>query len=408
MPIIVDIFATAALVGLVCALIWRTIPHSAGSKYYVWFKHAILSNCRDYFKKSTHVIRYLKSAYLGVFILIIGIVAATVLTLLFTQSGLYDALVGIIWGATKTETTQTYTTNIIEFMKTAVFTLGALGGAYGLVLAARRQNVLERQTQQGQDQLFNDRLGRGVELLGHKDMAVRVAGIKVLEDLALTSEKRNIIRSIFDSFIQTNAGREIDYEASLIFPNEVTMIENRLDVFASVKAFIRIDQDINEFSHLNNLNLDNCDFTSLDYKKNIIHAFSCNLKNTTFAGLNLSDADFQFCHLSYAKFSLTDLTNSKFTFTNLSYARFIYSNLDGCNFSDVDCTSALFINTKNMTKDHLSQIFYEEGKPPIVPDHVKIPSNRSYQWIIVDGERQRKFLKDKGTSLSDILNVIPY
>lgn len=93
----------------------------------------------------------------------------------------------------------------VGFIRTAVLTIGALGGAYGLVITARRQSVLEKQTQQGQDQLFNDRLGRGVEMLAHDSMAIRVAGIKVLEDLALTSKKSDIIKNILDSYLQTNA-----------------------------------------------------------------------------------------------------------------------------------------------------------------------------------------------------------
>ena len=74
---------------------------------------------------------------------------------------------------------------------------------YGLVQATARQNTFSKQvdTQIEQSktaniQLFNDRLGRGVELLANDDMTLRKAGIRVLKDLAASVDvvnQKNII-----------------------------------------------------------------------------------------------------------------------------------------------------------------------------------------------------------------------
>ena len=136
------------------------------------------------------------------------------------------------------------TKGLTEFIQTFIFTLGGLGGGYGLILATRRQKVLEEQTKQGQDQLFNDRLGRGAEMLGHESMAVRVAGIKVLEDLALTSDNKDIIYQIIDKFLHVGAILKRDTEGQIIHWTEGEISKtSRHDIFASAEAMIKSSKE---------------------------------------------------------------------------------------------------------------------------------------------------------------------
>ena len=65
--------------------------------------------------------------------------------------------------------------------RTIIFALGALGGLYGLIVAARRLDVNERG-------LFNDRLSRAVEALGHEDSAVKMSGWHLINSLIKESE----------------------------------------------------------------------------------------------------------------------------------------------------------------------------------------------------------------------------
>ena len=68
----------------------------------------------------------------------------------------------------------------VEMLKVFILGLGGIGALYGLILSSRR-------TRNDGNQLFNDRLGRGVELIASKDVTTRSSGVRVLDDLAETA-----------------------------------------------------------------------------------------------------------------------------------------------------------------------------------------------------------------------------
>lgn len=84
-----------------------------------------------------------------------------------------------------------------EIVKITVFALGGLGAIYGLIISNRRAN-------NAHEQLFNERLGRGVELLAHEKMTMRVAGVRVLDDLTKSSSREQItlIVQLMHDFVQ--------------------------------------------------------------------------------------------------------------------------------------------------------------------------------------------------------------
>ena len=78
-----------------------------------------------------------------------------------------------------------------ELLRNLIFSIGGIGGAIGLWLATKRQKTFAeqvdtqiKQAETAETQLFNDRLGRGVELLANSDKMLPKAGIRVLEVLA--------------------------------------------------------------------------------------------------------------------------------------------------------------------------------------------------------------------------------
>ena len=168
---------------------------------------------------------------------------------------------------------------IVDYIRTAVLTIGAFGGAYGLVLAAKRQKVLEEQAKQGQDQLFNDSFGRGVEMLGHESMTTRIAGIKVLEDLALSSVKKDIVYKTIEKFLQTKAAIKRDEKGRPIPSNNTLSRPERQDVIASAEALIRIDQKSGAQTNFNILNLAHFIFQGTNLEKISLRIFNCNLKS---------------------------------------------------------------------------------------------------------------------------------
>ena len=73
---------------------------------------------------------------------------------------------------------------IHETIRNIILALGGVGGLYGLIIARKRQDRFEKQTNDNQKQVFNDQLGRGVEMLTNQDQtSIRMAGIRVLQKL---------------------------------------------------------------------------------------------------------------------------------------------------------------------------------------------------------------------------------
>ena len=170
------------------------------------------------------------------------------------------------------------TKGLTEFIQTFIFTLGGLGGGYGLILATRRQKVLEEQTEQGQDQLFNDRLGRGTEMLGHESMAVRVAGVKILEDLVLTSNNKDIIYQIIDKFLHVGAILQRGIEGQIMRWTEDDISKSgRHDIFASVEAMIKVSKETERKIKFQNIGLQYFEFIDHTSK-----AFSIDAYETSF------------------------------------------------------------------------------------------------------------------------------
>lgn len=94
---------------------------------------------------------------------------------------------------------------LIEAVSVWIFSVGLIGGGYGLVLAAIRTEKFATQVENSQAQLFNDRLGRGVELLSNEELTLRSAGVRILEDLGGNSSPQqiNLIINILNDFLNS-------------------------------------------------------------------------------------------------------------------------------------------------------------------------------------------------------------
>ena len=93
--------------------------------------------------------------------------------------------------------------NLSEFIRAAFIGVGVIGGGYGLILAAKRTEKFATQVENSQAQLFNDRLGRGVELLPNDEMIMRLAGVHILEHLGGNSSPQEtaLIVNILHDFL---------------------------------------------------------------------------------------------------------------------------------------------------------------------------------------------------------------
>lgn len=215
-----------------------------------------------------------------------------------------------------------------ESIRIIILLIGGLMAFYGLVQATARQNTFSKQvdTQIEQSktaniQLFNDRLGRGVELLANDDMTLRKAGIRVLEDLAARVDvvnQKNIIANILHDFIRQKV--IIKYEKD----------EDGLAIGDPIRP--DVDQDEVQLA--------------LDVYLSIMYLDEIYEKKQDFSNLDLS-------YLNFNQFKIpTDHRENKRTLREINFADSIINNcnfrglrIEGCNFEANRFVSCEFSNT---------------------------------------------------------------
>ena len=132
--------------------------------------------------------RYITKVWGIIFELFFGALLLVVIAVLIWLWDVFD-FSSLIEGASDGTGAQTPVTfsNLSEFIRAAFIGVGVIGDGYGLILAAKRTEKFATQVENSQAQLFNDRLGRGVELLPNDEMIMRSAGVRILEDLEKNS-----------------------------------------------------------------------------------------------------------------------------------------------------------------------------------------------------------------------------
>lgn len=213
-----------------------------------------------------------------------------------------------------------YNENVNDLIRNIIFATGGIGGLYGLIIATRRQNRFEEQVTLGQEQhkldqkqfkivsqqMFNERLGRGVELLSHSKVLFRLAGIRVLNDLLLSADKsqQKLIIEILTDFLHSMSPLQSTNNKTLglgTIPRS-----EKLDIELTVRTLMDHTGEYNKI-----------EFTGWEFS-----SFNNPLIKISFDRLDLRGLDF---------------SNTKF-----SNANFSYSNLDGCDFSGSNIINTIF------------------------------------------------------------------
>ena len=279
-------------------------------------------------------------------------------------------------------------TDIVEVLKVMLLVLGGLGGLYGLVIAARR-------AQNAQIQLFNERLGRGVELLAHRQETIRASGVRILDNLAKSSNKKDVtlIVEILYSYVNTKA--EIEADESI--QNRPQKPKRYIDIELAIKA-------VSQHAKKTGIPFYELGFSRLDLrflaceKSNLtgVCFWFSNITSGFFWRANLTEVQLQNAILTHAVFREADLTYAVLSGADLSKADMAEANL-----SKADMTEANLHDIKNMTQEQFDQIIYEQGKPPKnIPYDLYLPDDRAY---IKAKDDTRQFVKsDKAWSGQDV------
>ncbi|MBL6604755.1 MAG: pentapeptide repeat-containing protein [Alphaproteobacteria bacterium] len=228
----------------------------------------------------------------------------------------------------------------IELIRILIFTLGALGGLYGLIIANKRQKKFEEQVETGQQQvgigqkqvenaqaqLFNDRLRYCVELLDNEKSFPQMAGVRLLDDLAKTSDdnQTGMILKILYSYVnnrgqikyQMKDGKYLLDDAEQKIPESLVMGEQRQSVELALRAILT-------HAHKNNVKRDDIIFENLDIRGFNLSNITCRLTGIIFHGALADEVNFR----------ETTLENAHFIGGNFYKARFHKAILNGTEFS---------------------------------------------------------------------------
>ena len=217
-------------------------------------------------------------------------------------------------------------------------TFGA--GLFALWLFYRRNRSFEKQVDTGQKQaetseknLFNDRLSRAVEALGHKKIAVRNSGLWLLHNLGnetpQNSDDRQIIVDILHGYIRDRAAMPSrDEDGNLL--NALSSKE-RTDIKLAIKIlFDHVPSDSRREYPLDRLDLRDLDLSEFDLQN--VDMFNANLEGTFLISANLEGALFYKANLRNAYLWGAELKKADLSNAELQGGAFASSKLQDTNF----------------------------------------------------------------------------
>ena len=253
----------------------------------------------------------------------------------------------------------------IESGSTTIRNIGlAIAAAVALIVAIWRGQVAEAQNEVSRQDLMNERYQKGAEMLGHKVLAVRLAGISALQRLAEQDRLQyhvQVARSLCafvryptpDDKIQT--GIYYDDEGGRHYHPLRDDVQTILNILGSR------DHQLSEFEKDNDFDID---------------LRGSDLIGADMVGMNLSDVD-----LGSAKLHGSDLRGADLSGANLGSAVLCDAKLQGAilygtDFFIANLTNTIFVGrshgrrrariaARGLTQDALLLAFYEPGEPPI-------------------------------------------
>jgi len=207
----------------------------------------------------------------------------------------------------------------------------------GLLATATAGFVLYLNYQQGQEKLVTDRFAKSVELLGSKEIDVRIGAIYSLERIAKDSPKDHwTIMEVLTAFVRNKARLPEDKKQKL---KPVTT-----DVQSALTAIGR--REAKHDSKLYSLNLSNTSLTGADLN-------NANLEGANFQGADLTDAD-----LFAARLQSANLDG-----TSLSGASMLAADLRGASMTIVQIKAAKYWQNAHYHPDRREEL----GLPPEKP-----------------------------------------
>mgnify|MGYP000745966081 CR=1 FL=1 len=248
----------------------------------------------------------------------------------------------------------------IELIRILIFTLGALGGLYGLIIANKRQKKFEEQVETGQQQvgigqkqvenaqaqLFNDRLRYCVELLDNDKSFQQMAGVRLLDDLAKTSDdnQTGMILKILYSYVNNRGkikykmedGAYLLDDAEQKIPESPVMGEQHQSVELALRAILT-------HAHKNNVKRDDIIFKNLDIRGFDLSNIKCRLMGIIFYEVLAHQIDCSETRIGNAHFIRGDFQEARFYKAILNDTEFSRNtDLSKSDFTEAELNRAIF------------------------------------------------------------------
>ena len=243
--------------------------------------------------------------------------------------------------------------SLAELLRLLIYGIGGVGAAVGLRIATQRQKTFSEQVQVQVDQGFNERLGRGVELLAKDNVVMCTAGVSILVNLfnnANEAQKPIVASIIYDFLYNKLYTKHGDDSASYA--------ESLQDVINAL--YFLIDLPVNEREILlpnrlsdGKLNFSFLDFIFTDFTNKTLEGINfshATMVNVDFSGATIKDVNFFGTTIEYVDFSGAKIENSEFGREYQILPADIFSNstpknkIFNCDFSDAKIRDTTFCN----------------------------------------------------------------
>lgn len=240
--------------------------------------------------------------------------------------------------------------NSHESVRNLIYAVGGVGAAIGLLIATQRQKTFSDQVQVQIDQSFNEKLGRGVELLAKDDVVMRSSGVRVLVDLAnnATSAQKPIVANIIYDFFHEKAKIKYDKNGkrrSIPKTESRQDLQNALDFLIST-SIDEIRSIYQNWLYMDRLNLRHLDFSRLSFAdKALKHAdFSeCYISSAIFENANIQNIIMDKCEINDSQFCSAKIIYSYFLDANIENSDFSFAKIEKTNFSNVGIVNVDFL-----------------------------------------------------------------
>ena len=237
-----------------------------------------------------------------------------------------------------------------------------VAGVEALLLAAWRSTVAGRQADIAQQTLLSERYERGVAMLGHDRLAMRLGGIVALRRLAEEHPRQFHVQinRLLCNFVPKTTDREGD---------ERLMSERELQAFidaigARRSRHMQVEHNSNYWPDLQGADLRDISIRSANLSK--ADLTDADLSGTRVLGVNLSGANLWSAQFANASLEGVDLSGiATLRAADLSGASLYLVDLHEALLSSVKLTGTHFTQVHGLTRSQLKHVAFDPEDPPV-------------------------------------------